>query len=73
MDVPDYRITSQVHYNNLNQDGTVTPSVRVTVYDPTTKNTFPVTVAEVDYSPENVRAQILYKLNLMREVHGLTS
>lgn len=69
---PEVRVTSQVHFNQLNQDGTVTPSVRITFYDPVTKVSFPVVIAEDDYSADNVRAQMLYKLNQVREVHSVT-
>lgn len=69
---PEVRVTSQVHFNQLNPDGSVVPSVRVNFYDPVTETTFPVIVAESRYSADNVRAQMLYKLDQVRQVHGVT-
>lgn len=73
MDEPEYQVKSQQQFTQLNQDGSITPSVKVTVYDVPTQQTFYVTVPLSMYSADNVRAQIIFHLEQLRQVHGLTN
>jgi hypothetical protein len=68
----EYQIVSQVHVNNLNADGTVTPGWTVTARDLQTGVTFPVFIADDKRNADNVRSLILYELNHIRSIHGLS-
>lgn len=69
----EYTIVSQVHTNNLNPDGTVTPGYNISVRDLVTGVTFPVFCPDDRYNADNVRSLITYQLNHIRNVHALTN
>lgn len=67
----DYTITSQVHINNLNEDGTVTPGFQVVARDALSGVSFPVFVPDAQYTAEGVDMSIRHLLDRVREVHRL--
>lgn len=67
----DYSIVSQVHVNNLNPDGTVTPGWQVTAMDSQTGVSLPVFVADSQYTPQGVDTAIRHVLERVRAVHAL--
>jgi hypothetical protein len=67
----DYNVTGQVHLNNLNADGTVTPGWQVTVMDTKTQTSIPVFVPDTNYTPEGVDIMVRHVLERVRAVHQL--
>jgi hypothetical protein len=65
-------IVSQVHVNNLNADGTITPGYNISVRDLQSGVTFPVFVPDDNYNADNARSLILYQLQHIRNVHSLS-
>ena len=67
----DYTITAQVHINNLNTDGTVTPGWQITAQDSETGVSIPVFVDDAHYTPDGVDTAIRHVLERVRAVHKL--
>lgn len=69
----DYQVTGQVETKRLDPAGTVSSGVQITVRDLKTLQTFTVFLPDENYSVDNARTQILYKLEQLRQIHDLSN